>query len=306
MALHPVLLFDAKLSSHPIVQQVDTPAEISAIFDTISYEKGGSVIRMLETYVGAEKFEEAVTNYLVKHQFKNTVTDDFLTEVDAVVPELGVKKLMLTWTNQMGYPVLNVSKTSGGFQVTQQRFLSNPASYAEAPPDSEFGYRWSVPITYTAATWEDGSVGSVVYDYDVDFVGIALDSNIEWIKLNVHQTGYYRVNYEESLWTLLIQQLVTDPSRFDIADRANLLNDAFALADASRLSYIVPLEMTAYLAQEQDFVPWYVAANKLVAIHRSLMFSEGYPSYLAYARSLLGSIYQEVGWTVDANNHLRK
>ncbi|KAH8247669.1 hypothetical protein KR038_007750 [Drosophila bunnanda] len=305
IALHPVMVYDAKLSSHPIVQQVDTPDEISAIFDTISYEKGGSVIRMLETLVGAEKFEEAVTNYLVKHQFKNTVTDDFLTEVDAVVPELGVKKLMLTWTNQMGYPVLNVSKTDAGFLITQQRFLSNPASYEEMPQDSEFGYKWSIPITYTASTWDDGSVGSVVYDHDVDSVGIALNSDVEWIKLNVHQTGYYRVNYEENLWRLLIQQLTTDPSRFDIADRAHVLSDAFALADASQLSYIVPLEMTGYLAQEKDFVPWYVAANKLIAIHRSLMFSEGYVSYLTYARSLLTTIYQEVGWTVDANNHLR-
>jgi len=105
---------------------VESPDEITALFDTISYEKGGSVIRMLETLVGSEKFEEAVTNYLVKHQFNNTVTDDFLTEVEAVVTDVEIKKLMLTWTEQMGYPVLNVSKEAdGSFQVTQQRFLSN-------------------------------------------------------------------------------------------------------------------------------------------------------------------------------------
>ncbi|XP_052840444.1 glutamyl aminopeptidase [Drosophila gunungcola] len=302
LALQPVLVYDAKLSSHPIVQKVETPDEIVAIFDTISYEKGGSVIRMLETLVGADKFEEAVTNYLVKYQFSNTETDDFLSEVDALVADLDVKKLMLTWTEQMGYPVLNVSKVAAGFLVTQQRFLSNPASYEEAPADSAYGYRWSVPITYVG---QDGSEGSVIYDYNVDQVGIAYNADVQWIKLNVRQTGYYRVNYDESLWTLLIQELKSNPNSFDIADRAHLLNDAFALADASQLSYRVPLEMTAYLAQERDFVPWYVAANKLISLHRSLMFSEGYVSFLTYARSLLTGVYDEVGWTVDANNHLK-
>ncbi|XP_033165698.1 glutamyl aminopeptidase [Drosophila mauritiana] len=303
VALQPVLVYDAKLSSHPIVQKVESPDEITAIFDTISYEKGGSVIRMLETLVGAEKFEEAVTNYLVKHQFNNTVTDDFLTEVEAVVTDLDIKKLMLTWTEQMGYPVLNVSKVAdGSFKVTQQRFLSNPASYEEAPSDSTYGYKWSVPITWFA---DDGSENSFIYDYDVDSVGIAVPSEVQWIKLNVNQTGYYRVNYEEDLWALLIQQLTTNPARFEIADRGHLLNDAFALADASQLSYKIPLDMTAYLAQERDFVPWYVASNKLRSLHRSLMFSEGYVSYLTYARSLIAGVYEEVGWTVDADNHLK-
>ncbi|XP_017144401.1 glutamyl aminopeptidase [Drosophila miranda] len=303
IALHPVMVYDAKLSSHPIVQEVESPAEISAIFDTISYEKGGSVIRMLENLVGSEKFEEAVTNYLVKYQFENTVTDDFLSEVD-LVTDFDVKLLMRTWTEQMGYPVLNVSRGDAGFLITQQRFLSNKASYEEAPEDSEFQYRWSVPVTYTIDAWEDDNVESFVFPYDNDTAEIALDVDVQWIKLNVHQLGYYRVNYEDSLWDALIKQLIADPARFDVADRSHLLNDAFAVADASQLSYKVPLEMTAYLGQERDFAPWYVAAEKLKALQRSLMFNEGYVSYLTYARTLVDSVYQEVGWSVDANNHL--
>ncbi|KAH8273104.1 hypothetical protein KR018_001060 [Drosophila ironensis] len=305
LALHPVMVYDAKLSSHPIVQQVDTPDEITAIFDTISYEKGGSVIRMLENLVGSEKFEEAVTNYLEKYQFNNTVTDDFLTEVAAVVTDFDVKLLMRTWTEQMGYPVLNVSKVDAGFQVTQQRFLSNPSSYAEVPNDSEFNYKWSVPLTYYLSTSEDNAVSSGIFDYNVDAYGIATESDVQWILVNANQNGMYRVNYDESLWQLLITQLTTNLDRFAIADRALLLNDAFALADANQLSYRIPLEMTGYLGQERQFVPWYVAANKLIALHRSLMFSEVYVTYLSYGRSILSSVYNDVGWTVDANNHLR-
>jgi len=307
MALHPVLVFDAKLSSHPIVQKAESPDEIVALFDTISYEKAGSILRMLENLVGSEKFEQAVTNYLKKFSFKNAITADFLTEVAAVVSEFDVKELMSTWTEQMGYPVLNVKRSSdAGFTITQQRFLSNKDSYNEAAEPSKFGYKWSVPITYFVDTSKSDEVSSLIFKYDQESVGVAVNTDVKWIKLNVHQVGYYRVNYESSIWDQIIQQLIEKPSRFDIADRAHLLNDAFALADASQLSYTVPLEMTAYLAQEMDFVPWYVAASKLQSLKNTLMYTDSYVSYLTYARTLLTNVYKEVGWTVDANNHLKK
>ncbi|XP_062127173.1 glutamyl aminopeptidase [Drosophila sulfurigaster albostrigata] len=305
IALHPVLVFDAKLSSHPIVQKAESPSEISALFDTISYEKAGSILRMLENLVGSEKFEEAVTNYLINFTYGNTVTDDFLTEVAAVVSDFDVKQLMRTWTEQMGYPVLNVTRTNAGFVITQQRFLSNKESYNEEAEASEFNYKWSVPVTYILDTFASGEVEDLIFQYDQDSVPITASSDVKWIKLNVHQTGYYRVNYDSILWEVINNQLIEDPSRFDIADRAHLLNDAFALADASQLAYSVPLEMTSYLAQEKDFVPWYVAASKLQSLQSSLMYTDSYVSYINYARYLLTNIYSEVGWTVDADDHLK-
>ena len=302
-----MLVFDSKLSSHPIVQKVESPDEITAIFDTISYEKAGSVLRMLESLVGSENFETAVTSYLTKFKYGNTVTDDFLTEVAAQVPELNVKQLMRTWTEQMGYPVLNVQRSSGtALIISQQRFLSNKDSYEEVVEPTEFGYKWNVPITYFLDSSETNEVNSIIFEYDQDAVGVALPANFKWLKLNVHQLGYYRVNYDSDIWEQLIQQLVDEPTRFDIADRANLLEDAFALADASQLSYSVPLEMTAYLAQELDFVPWYVATSKLLSLRRNLMYSESYVPYLTYARTLLTNVYKNVGWTVETDNHLGK
>lgn len=202
---------------------------------------------------------------------------------------------------------MNVKRSSNeGFTITQQRFLSNKDSYNENAEPSKFNYKWSVPLTYFLDTSKSDEVSSLIFKYDQDSVGVAVSKDVKWIKLNVHQMGYYRVNYESSIWDQIIQELIEKPARFDIADRAHLLNDAFALADASQLSYSVPLEMTAYLAEEKDFVPWYVAAANLQALRRNLMYSDSYVSYLTYARQLLTNVYNEVGWTVDANNHLKK
>ena len=46
------LRLDGLRNSHPIEQEVGDPAEIGQLFDSISYSKGASVIRMLEAYLG--------------------------------------------------------------------------------------------------------------------------------------------------------------------------------------------------------------------------------------------------------------
>ena len=64
------------------------------------------------------------------------------------------------------------------------------------------------------------------------------------MKFNVGQYGYYRVNYPESEWNVLSQLLVSDIEALSIPDRTSLINDAFSLAAASRLSYDIALGMT--------------------------------------------------------------
>ena len=54
--LHSVLNLDASLASHPIVQTVEHPDDITELFDAITYNKGAAVIRMLEDMVGKYYF----------------------------------------------------------------------------------------------------------------------------------------------------------------------------------------------------------------------------------------------------------
>ncbi|XP_073818649.1 aminopeptidase A-like [Musca autumnalis] len=303
-ALHSVMKFDSSVASHPIIQTVENPDQITEIFDTISYEKGASVIRMLEDIVGVEKFEQAVTTYLTKFKYQNAVTDDFITEVANTEPGFDVKLMMRTWTEQMGLPVVNVKRVSPTtFELTQKRFFSNIEDYDNVYDDSEFNYKWTIPLTYIYDN--DATVKREWFGHDQASVTVEVPSETRWLKFNSHQIGYYRVNYEEDMWNEIIADLVATPSKFAIADRAHLLNDIFSLADASQIPYNIALDMTTYLEKESDFVPWYVAATKLQALQINLMHSEIYMDYLKYARSLIEKVYQEVTWTVDEDNHLR-
>ena len=98
---------DSLPSSHPISVPVNDPAEIRTIFDTISYSKGGSVVRMMANFLGVETFNKGVTAYLHANSFSNADQDDlwgFLTvagQEDGSLTELTVKQIMDTWTVQV-------------------------------------------------------------------------------------------------------------------------------------------------------------------------------------------------------------
>ena len=112
--LHDVMEMDALLSSHPIVMDTHehTPGQISDLFDKIIYSKGASVLRMLERFMGHEKFKEGIWNYLKNYQFPGAhlsfeppETDDLWTCMETVSGQ-NIRRVMNDWTLQMGYPIL--------------------------------------------------------------------------------------------------------------------------------------------------------------------------------------------------------
>ncbi|XP_055851692.1 glutamyl aminopeptidase-like isoform X2 [Episyrphus balteatus] len=302
--LHGVMKLDATLASHPIVQTVESPNQITELFDSITYSKGASIIRMLEGFVGEDVFKEAVHNYLDRYQFSNAETDDFFSEFESFSLDFDVKLIMKTWTVQTGYPVVDVVKVNQTqYKLTQKRFFSNPEDYNQTHSDSEFNYRWTIPITYTTSA--NPVVQKTWFNYDDSEVIINLPSATDWIKINKDQVGYYRVNYPQEIWEQINKALFNTPAAFSISDRAHLLNDAFTLADSTQLSYKTALDLTKFLQNELEYVPWNVATSKLLSMKNLLYYTDVFNDFRKYARRLLIQVYENVGWEVDENNHLK-
>ena len=53
-----------------------TPEDADGMFDLLTYQKGGSVLRMLERWLGADAFRAGVRHYLDRYQLANTETTD--------------------------------------------------------------------------------------------------------------------------------------------------------------------------------------------------------------------------------------
>ncbi|XP_065354225.1 glutamyl aminopeptidase-like isoform X3 [Calliphora vicina] len=300
--LHGVMKLDATLASHPIVQTVESPNQITELFDSITYSKGASVIRMLEDLVGAEKFRNATTNYLNRFYYQNAETNDFLSELEALNFDFDVKSIMQTWTEQMGLPVVEVTRTGNSYKLTQKRFFANPEDYNGSYEDSEFNYHWSIPITYYTNT--NSEVQRAIFNYNDNELTVTTPAAVDWIKFNKNQVGYYRVNYPTDMWQSLTKALFESRGDFSVADRAHLINDVFVLADAGQVDYSIALELSKYLEKELDYVPWSVAASRLSAIKNLLYFTDMYRDFVDYARQLLRTAYDSVTWTVG-DDHLQ-
>jgi len=303
--LLPALHLDSLATSHPVSVPVRDPKEIEAIFDTISYKKGSSIIHMLESYIGEEDLRTGLKQYLNKHQFKNAVTRDLWKALtDASTKKVNVEGMMNTWTLQMGYPLITFSKSDdGNWFISQSRFLAssllNTTDYDY--PKSPFNYTWAVPINYITNSGQFSQSFMNVNDTNkkIDFP----KSGLKWFKANVNGSGYYRVQYPRNIWEALSKQLNVDHNVFSAVDRAQLLDDAFSLFKAGLLDETIPLTMLGYLTKEKSLVPWEVALSHLS--HLNLLFRESNFRELLkkFTRNLLGPIYDTLGW-VDKGNHV--
>lgn len=91
--------------------------------------------------------------------------------------------------------------------------------------------------------------------------------------------GYYRVNYDNDSWNLIIKELQETHTNIPPLNRAQLLDDALNLARAGKLPYSLALELTLFLEHDEDYIPWVAALNALSFLDRRLTNNEGYDNF---------------------------
>ncbi|XP_035668606.1 endoplasmic reticulum aminopeptidase 1-like isoform X1 [Branchiostoma floridae] len=312
--LQTALAADSLSNSHPISVTVGRPEEVEEIFDSISYDKGASILRMLESFLGRETFLQGLTSYLQEHQFGNAATDDLWKALDQAArtagkADMNIKRVMDTWTNQMGYPVVKVTRQNSKLVLEQERFLLMPPSPAcggVVEFTSPYRYEWIIPLTYVTSAFPKGQQTLFL---DTRHTTISLDNNSpEWVKFNTNQTGFYRVNYDPDNWDALIGLLQENHEALNSADRAGLLDDAFFLVRAGLLGLEKSMELVKYVKKERDYVPIATALGGLGYIAKLLETENDedlYNNMKLFILELLEETIGEVGWE-DQGDQLTK
>lgn len=288
-----VMSQDATLSSHPIVVPVEHPDQITEVFDIISYSKGASVLRMLESVLGMENFKKGLQMYMKKYQYSIAVTSDLWNCLSQVDGAPDVNAVMKTWTEQMGFPVVDVIVTGSGVRLTQSRFLIDPTANKTQPP-SDFNYIWQIPLKWIDSV---GHSGLLWLKEKQATLSLTQDSRngSDWIKFNANGSSYVRVNYMESHWKHLAEVLQKNPKAMSTSDRSNLLDDAFSLAKAGHINYSIPLELIKYMEKETEFVPWKTVEVNTAYIREMLQYSTHFGKWKRYISSLLKPVLRQIG-----------
>lgn len=301
--VHKVFAVDALASSHPLSRQeeeVNTPAQISEMFNTISYSKGASVLRMLSEFLTEPVFAKGLSSYLNTFAFGNTVyTDlwDHLQQAVETTPALHiphtVHNIMNRWTLQMGFPVVTIDTRTGS--ISQKHFLLDPDSVVERP--SQFNYTWFVPIKWMKTGVEQQQYWLL---QKTDAHNLMRVSGNDWVLANTNVSGYFRVNYDLDNWDRLLSLLNTNHQALPIINRAQIIDDAFNLARAKIISTTLALRTTKYLSKERDNIPWQSALRNLD--HYILMFdrTEVYGALQSYLKKQIQPLFEHFK-TITAN-----
>lgn len=156
---------------------------------------------------------------------------------------------------------------------------------------------WTIPINYATADNPDFSDTTPTIWLKDRYQTYATFLNVDsWVIFNKQETGYYRVNYDETNWKLITDYLKGDDfQNVHVLNRAQLVDDAFNLARSGRLSYRILFDLAEYIKQETDYAPLYSLFTGLTYLNRYLIGTDIYEEFKTFIVDHLQTAYQAVG-----------
>src|SRR5688572_13380239 len=239
---------DSIVTTHPIVQTVETVEQASQAFDAISYSKGEAVIRMLEGYVGDAAWRDGVRSYMKKHAYGNTVSRDLWSAVEAAADQ-PITAIAHDFTLQPGVPMIRIEsavcregKTT--LQLTQGEFSK------DQPKKKPLS--WRVPVTAK-------TLGAAEHARHVVTGGKATMTvpGCDPVVVNAGQSGYYRTLYASPQFDKITQRFASIPA----IDQLGILADAWALGLAGQQSSTDILKLALATPTTADPQVWGTLAN---------------------------------------------
>lgn len=271
-----------------------TSAEIKEMFDGITYQKGGAVLGMLESYVGPEVFRNGVNAYLKAHANGNATSADFWQAV-AKVSGKPVDKIMPTFVMQPGVPLVTVSGSCHidyiPLDLSQQRFLLSSNS-ANAKQDQT----WSIPVcSKTAQNW-----GSACYLVNKETEKVDVKGCPDWVFANRDAKGYYRVFYKDL--KNLISVAEAAEKDLTVPERIAFVEDLWAMVRAGKEPVGTFLNVARDFRPERNREVVELLAGHMDTIGRSLVPEQNQKDYRQLVQQQFAPLAKEVGWSAGAND----
>jgi puromycin-sensitive aminopeptidase len=275
---------DSLESTRPVEFEVRSPADADGMFDVLTYQKGGSLLRMLEQYLGEDRFRAGVSHYLGRHAYSNTETNDLWDAIEETSGE-PVRRMMDSWIWQPGYPIVRASlvehEGAGALHLRQERFRFD-RSAAVTPTV------WAVPVHVR----NGGETTTVLLDADETTVPIPLADPTGPVVVNAGGSGYYRVGYDGELRGRLGADALAELSTLE---RYNLVDDAWAATVAGDLGTVELLALLEEFAAERSHAVWQAIAVALRGLSRLLDDGPAFDAFRARVRALAGPALAALG-----------
>ncbi|WEV38809.1 M1 family metallopeptidase [Lactobacillus sp. ESL0680] len=268
--------------------EVEHPADIDSLFDSaIVYAKGSRMLVMVRQLLGDDALRKGLKYYFDHHQFGNATGDDLWNALSTVT-DLDIGKIMHTWLDQPGYPVVSARVENGHLLLSQKQFFVGEGK--------DVGRTWAIPLNanFTAPqimTEQELDLG--------DYQTLRAEAG-HALRINVGNNSHFIVNYDETLMTDIMNELDT----LKPVDELQLLQDLGLLAEGNQISYaeIVPL-LPKFAASRSNIVinSLFSSARQLRKFVKPNSVEE--KNLKAFFNQLSAKQVERLGWEVKADDN---
>lgn len=306
--LQATMMLDATDSTHPLTNRgkIFNYADIRTMFTSITYDKGGSVLRMIHNIMGDEKFQTVIREYLRKHAYATAQPEDLFVEIEIQYPGQFVTEIFSTFTEQEGVPIVTAQREGNTVTLSQKRFRLKENTTSGTEQGEQ---RWSIPITYTT---DDDGFDNTLNNYGVfkrheSTYNFTIPEDAEFYVLNVQQFGYYRVNYDEENWKAIGRKLKTPNfGNIHVVNRAQIIDDLFQLARTGALTYEFIFDIVDFVRDDTHYLPWLATFNGLSYLQQRIPNDEYKQEFYWFMQYLLEPLYKHAGYNSIEGTHLDK
>lgn len=292
---HLVKAFEADSDPdvHPLNFYVQTPTDIRNKFAEIAYRKGASFLRMMQEALTVPTFAKGLNYYLNEMYFSSATPQDLHRNLqrayDEDFPRNGVDldRFMSTWEEQAGFPVIRVQKMEGTFFLTQQRFNGG-------------GELYSIPLSFTLKT--EANYENSTPRLWFTSPSLALVSSDDWIILNIRNTGYYKVSYDEAIWSAISSDLLGNHEIISVYHRVQLFKDMRTSLIDETFEAFNGLEHMNYLIEENVFSVWNQAFGVDAIFSERLFGTSVMSKYNEFIQRIIQPLATRLGFEDDESD----
>ena len=279
-AMNVAMGLDSLKTTHPIDVKVNSPAEIREIFDAISYDKGGCVLRMLENYVGEPNFQKGLKKYLSDFKYKNAKGQD-LWDAIGKASGMPVTTMINTWLKQPGFPLVEINQDGNNLKIKQKRYLLES--------DKKFSKGlWSIPLSLGLEKETSKTL------FSKKSMSIKLPKNTIGFVANYGRKGFYRVKYDEGI--LLDLKMLVDQKRIPSIDRWAIQNDLFSLCVSGDEQVRNYLDFSDAYFDEDSYLASVNVAHNLASLYFRAFDEKFIEEIRSYAINYFRKILSNLGW----------
>jgi len=234
---------DGLVETYPVELPSEETDFISPAKVEIVYNKGASILRMLHGYLGEGDFKKAIKHFLTKYQFSCANTQHYWKAFEEATGK-PINKFAESWVHQPGYPIIYVKRENDEIILTQERFTYIP---------HKSDLKWLIPVKINFFL-NNHEIEELDVNFEAKTHKILIPKGTISFKLNISQSGFYRVKYEQTIINML-GQLVIEKSLKPI-DRFGIENDFYALVKRGDYTINQYLELiNNYYLNEANFLP---------------------------------------------------